>query len=70
MNKKDENFAFSNTFVEITILNYLANCTHFKWIARDQDGCLCIYGVKPHREKLMITLAMFIGIEATLSRMI
>lgn len=51
MNKKGENFAFSDTFVEIVILNYLANCTHFKWIARDQDGCLCIYGVKPHREK-------------------
>ena len=48
MNKKGENFAFSDTFVEITILNYLANCTHFKWIARDQDGCLCIYKDKPH----------------------
>jgi hypothetical protein len=46
-----EKFAFSDTFVEITILNYLANRTHFKWIARDQDGCLCIYEDKPHREK-------------------
>lgn len=46
-----ENFAFSDTFVEITILNYLENRTHFKWIARDQDGCLCIYENKPHKEK-------------------
>lgn len=46
-----EKFAFSDTFVEITILNYLENCTHFKWIARDQDGCLCVYKDKPHKEK-------------------
>lgn len=45
------NFAFSDTFVEITILNYLENCTHFKWIARDQDNSLCIYENKPHKEK-------------------
>lgn len=49
MNKKGENFAFSDTFVEITILNYLANCTHFKWIARDQEGCLCVYDKKPQK---------------------
>lgn len=70
--KKMNNFAFSDTFVEITILNYLENCTHFKWIARDQDGCLCVYDKKPHKEKkkkkLTITLAMFTGIEAILSR--
>lgn len=46
-----EKFAFSAAFVEITILNYLENCTHFKWIARDQDGCLCVYKDKPHKEK-------------------
>ena len=44
-----ENFAFSDTFVEITILNYLENCTHFKWIARDQDGLLCVYDKKPQK---------------------
>lgn len=48
MNKKG---AFSSTFMEIVISNYLANCTHFKWIARDQDGCLCVYEKKPHKEK-------------------
>ena len=51
MNNKDGHFAFSNTFVEITILNYLANCTHFKWIARDQNGLLCVYDKKPHKEE-------------------
>lgn len=30
MNKKDGNFTFSSTFMEIVISNYLANCTHFK----------------------------------------
>lgn len=45
------NFAFSDTFVEITILNYLENYTHFKWIARDQDNRLCVYENKPHKEK-------------------
>lgn len=43
------NFAFSDTFVEITILNYLENCTHFKWIARDQDGLLYVYDKKPQK---------------------
>jgi hypothetical protein len=51
MYKKGEYFGFSAAFVEVVILNYLENCTHFKWIARDQDGCLCIYEDKPHREK-------------------
>lgn len=46
-----EKFAFSDTFVEITILNYLANRTHFKWIARDQDGCLCVFENKPCKEE-------------------
>lgn len=68
MYKKGEYFGFSAAFVEVVILNYLENCTHFKWIARDQDGCLCIYEDKPHREKLMITLATFIGIEVALSQ--
>lgn len=49
MNKKDGNFTFSSTFMEIVILNYLANCTHFKWITRDQDGLLCIYDKKPQK---------------------
>lgn len=49
MNKKDEEFAFSTTFMEIVISNYLANCTHFKWIARDQDGLLCVYDKKPQK---------------------
>lgn len=49
--KKMNNFAFSDTFVEITILNYLENRTHFKWIARDQDNSLCVYKDKPHKEK-------------------
>lgn len=48
MNKKG---AFSSTFMEIVILNYLANSTHFKWIARDQDGLLCVYDKKPHKEE-------------------
>lgn len=51
MYKKGEYFGFSAAFVEVVILNYLANCTHFKWIARDQDGCLCVYKDKPHKEK-------------------
>lgn len=51
MYKKGEYFGFSAAFVEVVILNYLENCTHFKWIARDQDGCLCIYEDKPHKEK-------------------
>lgn len=45
------NFAFSDTFVEITILNYLENRTHFKWIARDQDNSLCIFENMPCKEK-------------------
>ena len=49
MHKKGENFTFSATFMEIVISNYLANCTHFKWIARDQDGLLCIYDKKPQK---------------------
>lgn len=40
---------FSSTFMEIVISNYLANCTHFKWIARDQDGLLCVYDKKPQK---------------------
>lgn len=51
MNKKGENFTFSATFMEIVISNYLANCTHFKWIARDQDGLLYVYDKKPQREE-------------------
>ena len=47
MNKKD---AFSSTFMEILISNYFVNCTHFKWIARDQDGLLCVYDKKPQKE--------------------
>lgn len=39
----------SSTFMEIVISNYLANCTHFKWIARDQDGLLCVYDKKPQK---------------------
>lgn len=35
--------------VEYVILNYLANCTHFKWIARDQDGLLYVYDKKPQK---------------------
>ena len=49
MNKKDENFTFSATFMEIVILNYLANCTRFSWIARDQDGLLYVYDKKPQK---------------------
>lgn len=51
MNKKGENFTFSSTFMEIVILNYLANSTHFKWIARDQDNSLCVFENKPCKEK-------------------
>lgn len=49
MYKKGENFTFSATFMEIVISNYLANCTHFKWIARNQDGLLCVYDKKPQK---------------------
>ena len=34
------------TLVEYVILNYLANCTRFSWIARDQDGLLYVYDKK------------------------
>ena len=39
----------SSTFMEIVISDYLANHTHFKWIARDQDGLLCVYDKKPQK---------------------
>ena len=47
MNKTDKFI----TFVEFVILNYLAVCTRFSWIARDQDGFLCVYDRKPHKER-------------------
>lgn len=37
------------TLVEYVILNYLAICTRFSWIARDQDGLLCVYDKKPQK---------------------
>ena len=37
------------TLVEYVILNYLANCTRFSWIARDQDGLLYVYDKKPQK---------------------
>lgn len=41
--------ALSFTFMEIVISDYLANHTHFKWIARDQDGLLYVYDKKPQK---------------------